>query len=67
MTDVNPFPMPLLMDADRAAAIIQRGLARNRARIIFPRRLYWMIRAVDLLTDRAMRHAPQKPADGGLA
>ncbi len=71
MTDVNPFPMPLLMDADRAAAIIQRGLARNRARIIFPRRLYWMIRAVDLLTgritDRAMRHVPQKPADSGLA
>ena len=36
LTAGNPFPMPLLMDAPRAARIIQRGLARNRARIAFP-------------------------------
>ena len=36
MTAVNDFPMPLLMDADRAAQIIRRGLARNRSRISFP-------------------------------
>ena len=70
MTDVNEFRMPLLMEADRAAAIIERGLARNRARIVFPRRLYWMIRAVDLgtgpLTDRVMHRVPRKPADAGL-
>jgi short-subunit dehydrogenase len=31
-----PFPMPFLMTAARASAIIRRGLARNHARIAFP-------------------------------
>ena len=31
-----PFPMPFLMTAARASAIIRRGLARNSARIAFP-------------------------------
>lgn len=68
MTAVNPFPMPFLIDADRAAARIVRGLARNRARIAFPRRLYWIVRAIDLatgpLTDRLTRRLPAKPAAG---
>lgn len=40
MTAGNPFPMPLLMEAERAAAIIRRGLGQNRARIAFPLALY---------------------------
>lgn len=40
MTDGNAFRMPLLMDADRAAAIILRGLAANRPRIAFPWPMY---------------------------
>lgn len=36
MTDANNFPMPFLMPAPRAAAIIARGLACNRTRIAFP-------------------------------
>jgi len=40
MTDANAFPMPMLMDADRAARIILRGLARNRPRIAFPLPMY---------------------------
>ncbi|MGF1623576.1 MAG: SDR family NAD(P)-dependent oxidoreductase [Alphaproteobacteria bacterium] len=36
MTAVNRFPMPGLVQPDRAAAIIARGLRRNRARIAFP-------------------------------
>jgi short-subunit dehydrogenase len=36
MTRVNRFPMPLLMDAERAAALVRRGIERNRARIVFP-------------------------------
>jgi hypothetical protein len=28
--------MPFLMSAERASAIIRRGLARNKARIAFP-------------------------------
>lgn len=39
MTAGNPYPMPGLMPAERAAAIILRGLARGRARIAFP---WWM-------------------------
>lgn len=36
MTAVNKFKMPFLMDADRAARIMVKGLARNRGRIAFP-------------------------------
>src|SRR5690348_4375531 len=36
MTAKNRFPMPLLMSAERAAAIIAEGLARDRGRIAFP-------------------------------
>lgn len=36
MTAVNDFPMPFLMDAQRAARIMVAGLARNRGRISFP-------------------------------
>jgi short-subunit dehydrogenase len=39
MTAGNPFPMPGLMDADRAAHIILRGIAAGRRRIAFP---WWM-------------------------
>jgi short-subunit dehydrogenase len=44
MTARNPFPMPLLMTAERAAAIIARSLAQGRARIAFPWRLYALAR-----------------------
>jgi short-subunit dehydrogenase len=36
MTANAPFPMPFLMTSAQAAAIIRRGLARNRPRIAFP-------------------------------
>ncbi|MFL5328442.1 MAG: SDR family NAD(P)-dependent oxidoreductase [Gemmataceae bacterium] len=36
MTDVNPFPMPWLMDADRAAALILRAIRRRRKVYNFP-------------------------------
>lgn len=36
MTDVNDFPMPFLMSAEKAANIIANGLAANRGRIAFP-------------------------------
>jgi short-subunit dehydrogenase len=42
ITDRNRFPMPFLMDADRAASIIKRGLERNRGRIAFPLPTYLM-------------------------
>jgi len=41
MTAANRFRMPGLMDADRAAGIILRGIARGRSRVAFP----WWIAA----------------------
>ncbi len=64
MTAVNDFPMPLLMEADRAAEIIRAGLARNRARIAFPWRLYFVVWALAMLPvsiiDPLLRKLPQK-------
>lgn len=39
MTARNRFPMPGLMDADRAARIMLRGIAAGRRRVVFP---WWM-------------------------
>jgi short-subunit dehydrogenase len=36
LTAKNPFPMPGLMDADQAAAIILRGIAAGKAHVVFP-------------------------------
>lgn len=36
MTAANPFPMPGMMSAERAAAIMLRGVARGRTRVAFP-------------------------------
>jgi len=66
MTAANPFKMPFLMDARRAAKIIKRGLARNKARIAFPFPTYfvaWLTGALPpALTDPWLRRTPKKPA-----
>ena len=43
ITARNEFPMPFLMGAESAAAIVKRGLARNRGRIAFPFPMYFAI------------------------
>lgn len=64
MTDANNFPMPLLMDSDRAARIIRKGLERNRSRIAFPVPLYalvWLLSALPPgLLDVALSKLPHK-------
>jgi len=64
MTDVNRFSMPFLMDAAKAARIIQKGLARNRPRIAFPWPMYGGILLLSLLPqrllDKFLRYAPKK-------
>ncbi len=64
ITDRNDFPMPMLMNAKRAAGIIRRGLARNRARIAFPLPMYIATRIVAALPlwlgDRLLRRSPMK-------
>jgi short-subunit dehydrogenase len=64
MTAVNNFPMPLLMDTDKAVRIIQRGLAREKARIAFPWRMYALVRLIAALPpgliDPLLRKLPAK-------
>lgn len=64
MTDVNAFPMPMLMEVERAARIIRRGLARDRARIAFPLPVYALVRLLaalpPALVDPIFRRMPEK-------
>jgi len=64
MTAANDFPMPLLMTAERAAAIIRRGLERDCARIAFPWPTYfgaWLLGVLSpTITDPLMRRLPKK-------
>jgi short-subunit dehydrogenase len=46
MTAANRFPMPGLMEADRAAAIMLKGMLGNRERIAFP---WWLAAAARLV------------------
>ncbi len=50
MTARNTSPMPFLMPAERAAAIIAEGLARGKARIGFPRRMMALIQFLTMLS-----------------
>lgn len=49
ITDANTFDMPFLMQTDRAAAIIRRGLARDKARIVFPWPMHLAVWILSLL------------------
>ena len=64
MTAVNDFPMPFLMEAERAARIIRRGLARNAALITFPlpmRLAAWWMRVLPSgLVTRLLANGPKK-------
>lgn len=64
LTSVNRFPMPFIMTAEKAALIIQRGLAANKARIAFPLPMYILTRIIAALPqaigDFILMRAPQK-------
>lgn len=64
LTAANRFHMPLLMEADKAARIIRRGLRHDRPRIAFPRAMYalvWLGAALPArLTERVIRRLPWK-------
>ena len=68
MTSANDFPMPFLMNADRAARIIRHGLAANRARIAFPRRMaaiVWLMHSLHpRFVDSILSRLPRKPTTG---
>lgn len=64
MTAGNKFPMPFLMSAERAAAIVKKRLARNQARIAFPWPMYLGVRILAALppaiADRWLTRLPEK-------
>jgi short-subunit dehydrogenase len=64
MTDKNKFKMPFLMDADRAARIMLRGLVADKPRIAYPWPTYWVTRLIaglpQFLTDMLMARMPKK-------
>ena len=41
MTEGFAGPTPAMVSPERAATLIRHGLERNRARIAFPRSLFW--------------------------
>lgn len=66
MTAVNDFPMPFLMDVDRAARVIRRGLERDRPRIAFPWPMALVVSLLQAIppawTDPVLRRLPGKPS-----
>jgi short-subunit dehydrogenase len=54
MTDANPFQMPFLMSPERAARLIRKGLADNKARIAFPWQMYAIVRFLAALPQPMM-------------
>ena len=64
MTDVNKFPMPFLMEADKAAQLITKKLVHNPARIAFPLPLYLLVWLISTLppcyTDWLLNKLPGK-------
>jgi len=52
MTEGQAFPQPLVVDPDRAAQLIRRGLARNPPLIAFPWPLYAAARMTGRLPER---------------
>jgi len=65
MTDINPYPMPFLLEADEAAKRIARAIERQTAFAVIPWQmglvgpvLKWLPR---WLYDRLFAHAPHKP------
>ncbi|MDZ4354981.1 MAG: SDR family oxidoreductase [Variovorax sp.] len=68
LTAGNRFAMPGLLEADAAARQLLAGLATRREKIVLPRRIGWLSKALDLLPaplhDRLLRGQPRKPRVG---
>jgi short-subunit dehydrogenase len=64
MTAGNNFRMPFLMNAEKAARIVRRGLDKNRARVAFPLPMYllvWLAAAMPPgLISWGLRRSPRK-------
>lgn len=68
LTAGNRFAMPGLLEADTAARQLLAGVRAGREKIVLPRRIGWLSRALgllpDTLHDRVLRGQPRKPRVG---
>lgn len=66
MTDVNPFPMPMMMSAEQAAKIISHRLHRRPSMIAFPWPMALLAKLQNMVPDtilnRIYSHLPGKPS-----
>ncbi len=46
MTDLNDFPMPFIISAEKAAQTIIKNMDKRKLFINFPRRFYWLLRCL---------------------
>lgn len=64
ITDQNRFAMPFFMEANKAARVIRKGLARNKARIAFPWPMHfamWLLAALPASwADIILSKSPEK-------
>ena len=69
MTAHNPYRMPFLMPAERAARLMARAIARRRRFYVLPWQMAWMGRLLRVLPrplfDAAFARAPRKPRAPG--
>ena len=65
LTAGNHFVMPGLLEPEAAAATILKALGQGRERLVLPRRIGWLSRALDLLPDAwydaLLLRQPRKP------
>ncbi|WP_435628055.1 SDR family oxidoreductase [Candidatus Ferrigenium straubiae] len=65
MTDINPYPMPFMLEPDEAAKRIAHAIERQTAFAVIPWQMGLAGRALKLLPrwlyDRLFAHAPHKP------
>ena len=65
MTDINPYPMPFILEADEAARRIARVILRQKTFCVIPWQMGavgWLLRRLpNWLYDRLFQDAPHKP------
>ncbi|SEJ46652.1 MULTISPECIES: SDR family oxidoreductase [unclassified Variovorax] len=68
LTAGNRFAMPGLLEADEAARRLLAAVGAGREKVVLPRRIGWLSKALDLLPealhDRLLRGQPRKPRVG---
>jgi NAD(P)-dependent dehydrogenase (short-subunit alcohol dehydrogenase family) len=68
MTERNPYPMPFLLSADKAARLVERAIDRGRRFYVFPWQMAWVGRILRAMPrpiyDVLFAKAPRKPRRG---